>query len=62
MNNGNHATKPPENIEDEARWMDDIVRRAGLFYVALRKGYTPPEEDAPDADQPEESDDGVFEA
>ena len=62
MNNGNHATKPPENIEDEARWMDDIVRRAGLFYVALRKGYTPPEEDTPDADQPEESDDGVFEA
>ena len=62
MNNGNHATKPPENIEDEARWMDDIVRRAGLFYVALRKGYTPPEEDTPDADQPGESDDGVFEA
>ena len=62
MNNGNHATKPHENIEDEARWMDDIVRRAGLFYVALRKGYTPPEEDTPDADQPEESDDGVFEA
>ena len=55
MNNGNHATKPPENIEDEARWMDDIVRRADLFYVAIRKGYTPPVEDTPDADQPDDN-------
>jgi hypothetical protein len=50
FNNANEKTRPPENIGDEARWLEDIVRRATLLYPAIRKGYTPPVEveDAPE--------------
>ena len=48
INNANEATDPPTNAEDEARWIEDIVRRATLLYPAIRKGYTPPAKDAPE--------------
>ena len=31
-------------VEDDAQWIENIVRRATLLYPAIRKGYTPPEE------------------
>jgi hypothetical protein len=48
INNANQATTPPENVEDDAQWIENIVRRATLLYPAIRKGYTPPEEDVYD--------------
>ena len=45
LNNANHATKCPESIEDEARWLADVDRRANLFYPLIPRGPTPPEEE-----------------
>ena len=59
INNANHATYPPETVEDEARWLEDIVRRATLLYPAIRKGYTPPEEDVYDESAQQISEDDI---
>ena len=59
INNANQATKPPETVEDEARWLEDIVRRATLLYPAIRKGYTPPEEDVYDESAQQISEDDI---
>ena len=48
INNANEATDPPTNAEDEARWIEDIDRRAHLIYPLIRRGPTPPVENAPE--------------
>ena len=48
INNANEATDPPTNAEDEARWIEDIDRRAHLIYPLIRRGPTPPVEIAPE--------------
>lgn len=43
-------------------WLPRVDGLASLIYPLILRGPLPPEEDTPDADQPGESDDGVFEA
>lgn len=45
INNADHVTKFPESIEDEARWLADVDRRANLLYPLIRRGPMPPEEE-----------------
>ena len=45
INNADHVTKFPESIEDEARWLADVDRRANLLYPLIRRGPTPPVEE-----------------
>ena len=45
INNAGHVTKFPESIEDEARWLADVDRRANLLYPLIRRGPMPPEEE-----------------
>jgi len=40
INNANQATRPPENVEDEPRWIEDIYRRANLLNSLIRRGPT----------------------
>ena len=47
---------------DQQDWLESIDGIAHLLYTLIRRGPLPPVEDAPDADQPEESDGEVFEA
>ena len=47
---------------DQQDWLESVDGIAHLLYPLILRGPLPPKEEAPDADQPEESDDGVFEA
>ena len=61
VNNSCSAIPWKENFPN-AEWLNQVDTLAQDVYALIRRGPLPPEEDTPDADQPEESDDGVFEA
>lgn len=61
VNNSCSAVPWKENFPN-AEWLNQVDTLAQDVYALILRGPLPPEEDAPDADQPEESDDGVFEA